>query len=109
MNWKNLDNSDELNVIIKESFHKPQLIFKHSTRCIISKMALKNFEADFDFGNRVEPYYLDLIAFRNISNKVSEVFDILHESPQILLIKDGKAVYSESHEGISAAELSKVL
>lgn len=107
MNWKNLDNIDELNVIIKESFNKPQLIFKHSTRCIISKMALRGFEMDFDFEDRVTPHYLDLIAFRNISDKVSEMFNVVHQSPQILLIREGEAVYSESHEGISAEELNK--
>lgn len=109
MNWKNLDNIDELNVIIKDSYNKPQLIFKHSTRCIISKMALRNFEGDFDFEGKAETYYLDLIAFRNVSDKVSDIFNIVHESPQIILIKDGKAVYDESHEGISAAEIQKVL
>jgi len=109
MNWKNLDNIDELNVIIKDSYSKPQLIFKHSTRCIISKMALRNFERDFDFEGKAETYYLDLIAFRNVSDKVSDIFNIVHESPQIILIKDGKAVYDESHEGISAAEIQKVL
>lgn len=109
MKWKNLDNIDELNVIIKESYNKPQLIFKHSTRCIISKMALRNFEGEFDFEEKVEAYYLDLIAFRNISDKVSEVFNVAHQSPQILLIREGEAVYSESHEGISAEELNKRL
>lgn len=109
MNWKNLENIEELSVIIKASYHKPQLIFKHSTRCIISKMALKNFESGFDFGEKADAFYLDLIAFRNISDKVSEVFKVVHESPQVLLIKNGEAVYSESHERISAEDLGKLV
>lgn len=102
MNWNILQNSNQLIEIINESFKKPQLIFKHSTRCIISKMALKNFESDFLLHNEIDAYYLDLIAYRNISNEIAEVFTVEHQSPQILLIKDGVAVYAASHESIDA-------
>ena len=91
------------------SQNKLQLIFKHSTRCIISKMALKNFESDFLLHDLIDAYYLDLIAYRSISNEIAEVFEVEHQSPQILLIKDGKVVYNESHEGIDANVLMKLI
>jgi len=102
MNWKVLEHIDQIDEIKEASHHKLQLIFKHSTRCIISKMALKNFESDFLLNDVTDAYYLDLITYRDISNKIAEGFGITHQSPQILLIKDGVVVYNESHEGIDA-------
>jgi len=102
MNWKVLENSNQIDEIKEASRNKSQLIFKHSTRCIISKMALKNFESDFLLHDVIDAYYLDLIAHRNISNEISVVFSFEHQSPQILLIKDGVAVYAASHESIDA-------
>ncbi len=107
MNWKILENIDQLEQIKETSHQKTQLIFKHSTRCIISKMALKNFESDFLLNEVIDAYFLDLIAQRDISNKIADDFGIEHQSPQILLIKDGKVVYNESHEGIDANVLKQ--
>lgn len=109
MNWKILTNSNQLQEIKTLSASKLQLIFKHSTRCIISKMALKNFENDFLLNDEIDIYYLDLIAYRNISNEIAEVFVVEHQSPQILLIKNGKVIYNESHEGIDANVLKDYL
>jgi len=109
MNWKVLENSNQINEIKEASHNKLQLIFKHSTRCIISKMALKNFESDFLLHDLIDAYYLDLIAYRSISNEIAEVFAVEHQSPQILLIKDGKVIYHESHEGIDANVLKGYL
>jgi len=109
MNWKVLEHIDQIDVIKETSLNKLQLIFKHSTRCIISKMALKNFESDFLLHDVIDAYYLDLISYRNISNEIAEVFAVEHQSPQILLIKDGKVVYHESHEGIDANVLKRHL
>lgn len=107
MNWKVLEHIDQIDEIKEASHHKLQLIFKHSTRCIISKMALKNFESDFLLNDVIDAYYLDLITYRDISNKIAEDFGITHQSPQILLIKDGVVVYNESHEGIDANVLKE--
>lgn len=107
MNWKVLEHIDQIDEIKEASHHKLQLIFKHSTRCIISKMALKNFESDFLLNDVIDAYYLDLITYRDISNKIAENFEIKHQSPQILLIKDGVVVYNESHEGIDANVLKE--
>ena len=109
MNWKILEHIDQIDKVINESWHKPVLIFKHSTRCIISKMALKNFESDFNLENAIDAYYLDLIAYRTISNEIAETFNVEHQSPQILVIKNGVVVYNESHEGIDAKVLSKYI
>jgi bacillithiol system protein YtxJ len=105
MEWKVLREESELDEIIKNSHTKPQVIFKHSTRCSISSVAKSRLDraqtpSDIDF------YYLDLISYRSISNKVSQVFKIHHESPQILLIRNGECVYDESHMGISMQEIS---
>jgi len=109
MNWKVLQHIDQIEEIKESSHNKLQLLFKHSTRCVISKMALKNFENDFLLHDVIEAYYLDLIAHRNISNKIADDFGITHQSPQILLIKEGKVVYHESHEGIDANVLMKLI
>ena len=109
MNWKVLEHIDQIDEIKEASHHKLQLIFKHSTRCIISKMALKNFENDFMLDGVVDAYFLDLIAYREISNKIADEFRITHQSPQILLIKDGVVVYNESHEGIDASVLKEFI
>lgn len=107
MNWKTLDTIEQLEEIKQNSFEKTQLIFKHSTRCIISKMALQNFERNYEVGEGAEAYFLDLIAHRSVSNAVAEVFHIEHQSPQLLIIKEGKVVFHESHEGIDASDVKK--
>ncbi|RRA90817.1 bacillithiol system redox-active protein YtxJ [Paenimyroides viscosum] len=109
MNWKVLEHIDQIDEIKQASHQKLQLIFKHSTRCIISKMALKNFESDFLLNDVIDAYYLDLIAYRNISNEIADDFGISHQSPQILLIKNRVVVYNESHEGIDANVLKGYL
>ncbi|MEZ7514395.1 bacillithiol system redox-active protein YtxJ [Flavobacterium frigidarium] len=105
MDWEPLNHIDQLNEIIAESKDKPVAIFKHSTRCSISRMALKQFENEFDFPEKVTPYFLDLIAFREISNDIASRFGVQHQSPQLILIKNGKAVYNTSHSDIDAAVL----
>jgi bacillithiol system protein YtxJ len=106
MNWINLNDEGLLNEIKVKSAEKPQLIFKHSTRCSISSMA-KNRLDRADQPEGIDFYYLDLIANRNLSDKVAEVFDVEHESPQVLLIKNGACVYDESHTGISIDEIEQ--
>jgi bacillithiol system protein YtxJ len=107
MNWIALTNETQLEEIKERSKTKPQVIFKHSTRCSISSVAKNRLERsvppDADF------YYLDLIQHRNISGKIAEDFSVYHESPQILLIKNGECVYDESHSGISMDEITELL
>ncbi|MEZ7499532.1 bacillithiol system redox-active protein YtxJ [Flavobacterium sp. Arc3] len=105
MNWNALTDLEQLNEIISLSNEKPVVIFKHSTRCSISRMALKQFENEFDLSDKVTPYFLDLIAYRDISNGIASRFGVMHQSPQLLLIKNGKSVYDVSHSDIDAEAL----
>jgi bacillithiol system protein YtxJ len=106
MNWIDLKNEDQINEIIEKSKTKPQVIFKHSTRCSISAMAKGRLERSIAPGN-ADFYYLDLISYRNISNKISSVFNVYHESPQILVIKNGECIYDESHGSITMDEIEE--
>ena len=102
MNWNILQSEKQLNKIIERSKEVPCLIFKHSTSCPISSMAKSRLEMAWTLdGKTVEPYYLDLIAYRAISNKIAKDFGIRHESPQVLLIKDGICSFTTSHLDIS--------
>ena len=105
MAWRELTDLGQLNEIVNKSTEKPVVIFKHSTRCSISRMALRQFEQEFDLEEKVVPYYLDLLEHRDISNEIANRFGVYHQSPQLILIKDGKAVYDRSHESIDAAKL----
>lgn len=103
--WNNLTDLGQLNEIITLSNEKPVAIFKHSTRCSVSRMALRQFENEFDLSDKVTAYFLDLIAYRDVSNEVAHRFGVQHQSPQLILIKNGKAVYNASHSDIDAGEL----
>jgi bacillithiol system protein YtxJ len=106
MNWIELKSEDQIDEIIKKSESKPQVIFKHSTRCSISSMAKGRLERAIAPQN-AEFYFLDLIAYRTISNEVSLRFDVYHESPQILVIRNGKCIYDESHGSITMDEIEE--
>lgn len=106
LKWISLTGIDELTLIKEKSFHKPQVIYKHSTRCGTSSLVLNRLEkasrvpeADF--------YYLDVIRNRNVSNEIAQLFNVYHESPQVLLIKNGECKFEESHTGISMDELTE--
>ncbi len=105
INWIPLTDLGQLNEIIELSHQQPVAIFKHSTRCSISRMALKQFENEFDLGDAVVPYFLDLLNHRDISQEIATRFDVYHQSPQLLLIKEGKSIYDASHSDIDALEL----
>ncbi|RXR32226.1 bacillithiol system redox-active protein YtxJ [Flavobacterium piscinae] len=108
--WRMLIDLGQLNEIVELSHQQPVLLFKHSTRCSISRFALKNFENEYDFEeNKVKSYYLDLLEYRNISNEVATRFDVIHQSPQILLFYEGKCVYHNSHEGILINNIKKII
>ena len=106
INWNELTDLVQLNEIIAISNEKPVAIFKHSTRCSVSRMALKQFENEFNSSDKITPYFLDLIAHRDISNEIANRFGVTHQSPQLILIKDGKAIYNVSHSDIDAESLN---
>lgn len=106
LNWNALTEIKQLDAIVEESAEKPVVIFKHSTRCSISRMALKNFEREYNLEeSEVSPYFLDLLQHRDISNEIAQKFQVIHQSPQLLLIKNGKSVYDVSHSEIDAEAL----
>ena len=104
MNWIPLNEEEQLEKIIERSQNAPQVIFKHSTRCSISSMAKNRLDKN-DQPEGIDFYYLDLLKHRNISNKIAADFDVQHQSPQILIIRDGKCTYTESHSGIMMEDI----
>jgi len=106
MNWIALDKPEQLqNIINADGYH---VIFKHSTRCPVSMMAKRRFEQDWDQVPQDTPlYFLDLIKYRDISNAIADDFKVYHESPQLLLIKNGECIYESSHSEISAEDLAE--
>lgn len=109
INWIELTDLGQLNEIVAASGEKPIIIFKHSTRCSVSRMALKQFENEFDLADQVDTYFLDLISYRDVSNEIASRFQVIHQSPQLVLIKEGKSVYDASHSDIDASELKEIL
>ncbi|MBC7743574.1 MAG: bacillithiol system redox-active protein YtxJ [Flavobacterium sp.] len=106
MKWIPLETQEQLEEI-KGSL-KPSLIFKHSTRCSISMMARKRFELDWDaLPSDTNLYFLDLLRYRELSNSVADIYNVFHQSPQILLIKDGECIYEASHGEISPEEIAE--
>ena len=98
VNWTILNSPDQLQELDDKSEAKTIMIFKHSTRCSISVMAKNRIESKWTFSEEtVEPVYLDLLKHRDISNELAQHYNVQHESPQILLIRNGKCVYSASH------------
>ena len=106
MNWIALTSESQLQEIIQTSAKRTQVIFKHSTRCGISSLAKSRLEKAKPSGD-IDFYYLDLIAYRALSHKVAETFNVYHESPQVLVVRNGQCVYDESHLGISMDDIVK--
>lgn len=105
VNWIPLTFLGQLDELVAFSEQKPVVIFKHSTRCSVSRFALKQFENEFDLKDNVDAYFLDLLEYRDISNEIASRFGVYHQSPQLILIKDGQAIYDASHSDIDAEEL----
>jgi bacillithiol system protein YtxJ len=108
MNWHPINTIEQLEQIKSASFITPQVIFKHSTTCSISRMALDRFERAAT-PEKVDFHYLDLLNYRAISNEIASFFQVHHESPQVILIKNGECIYDESHYGIMMDELISFL
>ena len=104
MNWNHLTSEEQLDTIKARSAENPQVIFKHSTRCSISSVAFQRLQkADQPAG--IDFHLLGLLAYRALSNKIAETFGVHHESPQVLVIKNGECVYDDSHMGISMRDI----
>lgn len=105
--WQNLTSTEQLDNIAKRSHSKTQIIFKHSTRCGVSRMVMNQFVSQYNLDANLDLYYLDLLSFREISNEISSKFQTIHESPQLLIIKNGVAVTHASHGAINELDLMR--
>ncbi len=106
--WKNIESIQTLDELISLTQDNAVLIFKHSTRCSISMMALTRFESEWDLNiSNCDLYFLDLIAYRDISNKIAEITGVIHQSPQVIVLRKGEVLYEESHNSISARDIKK--
>ena len=103
MKWEEITSLEQINALIKNSEDQPVVIFKHSTRCSISSMALGRLERAWkeEEMQQVKPCFLNLLSYREISQTIADTFDVQHESPQLLVIKDGKCTFHASHMAIS--------
>jgi bacillithiol system protein YtxJ len=110
MNWIPLQSLDHLDTVLNESAHHKILIYKHSTRCSISRTALDRLERNWaeEFPD-TKNYFLDLLSFRDISNAIAERFDVEHQSPQVLIISKGKSIYDRSHLEIDYHQIKDIL
>ena len=109
MTWEPLTSEEQFIAILDQSVSQPVIIFKHSTRCSISAMAKRSFEFGWPLEVNIPVYLLDLITYRSVSNLIAAKLSVVHQSPQVLLIKNGKCIYNASHEDINAAYLSSLV
>lgn len=107
MNWKELKSIDDLTAAIEASNERPVALFKHSTRCSVSFMAKKTVERFWELD--IDAYFLDLLAHRDVSNKIAELLGVMHQSPQMILVKNGKAVYDGSHSNIDLNKMGSLI
>ncbi|MEH6536219.1 MAG: bacillithiol system redox-active protein YtxJ [Psychroserpens sp.] len=105
--WQALTNVSQLSEIEKLSKTKTQVVFKHSTRCGISSMVMKQFVSAYDVDSNLDLYYLDLLNHRDVSNEVGYKFQVMHQSPQLLIIKNGTTVSHASHSAINEIDLER--
>lgn len=105
--WKDLDSSQGLEALQEASFERPQLIFKHSTSCGISSMVLRKFSHSCkDYQDQITFHLLDLLKNRALSNEIAQYFGVVHQSPQMLVVKNGKVTVQASHYDILQAQIS---
>lgn len=107
---EDLNDTNGVSFIQAQSFQDWVVVFKHSTRCSISSMALNRFKTNLAaIEKEALVYFLDVIKFRNISNELAQVFDVEHESPQVLIIKNSECMYNASHFNINSAAIVQAI
>ena len=110
INWIPFTSLEQLDTIKSASKNEAILIFKHSTRCGISKMVIKQFEQLFsEESKNLKVYYLDLLNYRNISDEIGHTFQVMHQSPQLIVVRNEVAVANSSHYDITQTNLSRFL
>lgn len=110
MNWKQLTSVEDLDRAISASENVTVVLFKHSTRCSISRMALKMFEGGWNESlSTVDAHFLDLLEHKDISAAITEKLDVEHQSPQMLVLRGGKVVHHASHSSIDADSIKNFI
>ena len=107
MNWKKLESIADLEAALEASNQQAVALFKHSTRCPVSSMAKRLVEREWDLD--IDAYFLDLIAYRNVSNEIADRLNVRHQSPQMIVVKNGESIYNASHESIQVAAIAGAL
>lgn len=108
--WESLDSASVFNDLLALSNEKVIVFFKHSTRCSISSMAKSRFEREWNYSHEeATPVYLDLLNYRDLSDKLASTFGVMHQSPQMLIIKNEKCAYHTSHQMISAESVKEFI
>ena len=101
LEWFNLGSIDDLNAALEFSKEQPILLFKHSTRCSISSSAMDRFKRNWNGSEvNVRAFYLDLLNHKDVSAEIAERLNVEHQSPQMIIVKDGIAVFSATHMNI---------
>jgi bacillithiol system protein YtxJ len=108
--WNNLNTEGALTDIIEASNERPQIIFKHSTRCGISSFAKERIEQGYDqIEGKAAFHYLDLLNYRDVSNFIADRLNVIHQSPQIIILKGGEVIHSVTHHSIQPEGIAKFL
>lgn len=108
--WKELNSEELVKELVENSKKKTVILFKHSTRCSISSMAKNRFESSYDdIISPVDVYLLDLLSFRNVSSFIEDFLKIEHQSPQVIVLKDGGVIHSASHNDIRGEVIAEAI
>lgn len=108
--WNTISDPSETQTLVEKSKNRPQLIYKHSNQCSVSFIAKEGLDSSTEELNQIaDLYIIDVIRQRNISNAIATLLKIRHESPQALLLTDGKVVWKGSHWDVNAEEILKKL
>ncbi len=109
-NLMHLSDLDMLEAAIAESVERPVLLFKHSRTCGLSHQALDELQAHRARGAKDAAYKIITVqSHRGVSDKTAQRLGVRHETPQAILLRDGRPVWSASHFRITADELARVL
>jgi len=107
INWITISTIVHVDEAIANSSNRPSVFFKHSVTCGISAAAEHRLQSKWNFsGEDMNFYYLDLLAHRSVSNYIAEKLGVIHQSPQIIVVKDGEVIFHNSHHSISVETLA---
>ena len=107
--WITINSMEQLIDILNNVSETPILLFKHSTRCSISSMALNGFERNWTGNAKCELYFIDLIKNRDVSNKIAELTGVHHQSPQAIVLRNSNFIYDATHTSIDAERIETII